>query len=125
MSMAKDAGKAAALINKHYPNDRKPGALARIGPVAGFRPDKWMTRYCLRENLIQKLKPFSGEPKNIKRSINVYRVTTPTGEEVTLLRDKYGHWGCNALYDHLKKAQIRMANILKITRENAALFGKK
>ncbi len=125
MSTAEDAGKAASLINRHYPKDRKPGALARVGPAAGSAPGTWMTLHCTRENLIQKLKPFSGRAKELEKSKNIYRVETPSGKEVTLLRDRYGRWGCNVLYEHLKKAQIRMANILRITRENAALFGKQ
>jgi len=122
MSLVKDTGKAAALIKKHYPKSRKQGALARLGPAAGASPQKWMTRHCRHNKLLQKLKVFSGAPKKTQKNKNVFRVTTPSGEEATLIRDKYGRWGCNALQEHLEKVQIRMVNILKLTRENVARF---
>ncbi len=122
MSLVKDTGKAAALIKKHYPKNRKQGALARLGPAAGASPQKWMTRHCRQNRLLQKLKPFSGAPKKTQKNKDVFRVTTPSGEVATLIRDKYGRWGCSALKEHLEKVQVRMVNILKLTRENVARF---
>lgn len=122
MSLVKDTGKAAGLIKKHYPKSRKQGALARLGPAAGASPQKWMTRHCRHNKLLQKLKPFSGAPKKTQKNKNVFRVMTPSGQEAVFIRDKYGRWGCNALKEHLEKVQVRMVNILKLTRENVGRF---
>lgn len=122
MSLVRDARATADLIRKHYPKSRQRGALARVRPADETSPKEWLTHYCRTRKLLETLAPLGLPPKTKEKKGSRLEVVTAEGREVVFLRDKYGRWGCNALYDLLKREQIRMANILKITKENASQF---
>jgi hypothetical protein len=122
MSLVRDARAADDLIQKHYPKSRQRGALARVSPANETSPQEWLTHYCRTRNLMKPLAALGLSPKEKHKKGSRYRVVTTKGRELVFLRDKYGRWGCNALRKHLKREQIRMANILKITKENVSQF---
>lgn len=123
ISLVRDANEVAKLVEAHYPANRRARALARVSLArSSSGPAEWLAGYCRKRDLLKLLAPLAAQKKSISREKNRAIISIEGGKRLHFFKDPYGRWGCTALKKRLKKEQIRMANVLKATRENARLY---
>ncbi len=123
MSAARDTAKAAAIIQKSYPENRKAEELSKLGvQVADGKPEAYFESICRRHHYPRLLAPTAGKITAITVVGDKAHVVTDKKTRVLLTRDQYGRWGCTALKDQVVRRQLVAANFLKIVEQNAKVF---
>ena len=125
MSAAKDTAKAAAVIQRSYPENRRRQELSKLGVrVADGDPATYFEAICQRYRYPALLANTAGKIAKLNVSGNKAVVTTDKGVDVELSKDQYGRWGCKALATEVHRRQVMAANFLKMVQTNAETFRK-
>lgn len=123
LSLVRDAKKVAALVRRHYPPARRDRALSHVAMARRAKDGaEWLAAYCRKHTLCQTFAAWAAAPRTIEKKGDTATVILSNGKRLTFFRDPWKRWGCTLLRKRLQEEQKRMANVLKATRENAALF---
>lgn len=122
MSLVRDANEIARLVKDHYPAHLRERELARIGGAAAADARSFVAGLCRRSRVLEGLDHLLQKPQKVASSSKEGLVITASGQRIRFSRDQYGKWGCDILTERLERRKHRMANLLKLTRENASVY---